>query len=165
MSCRRVISVWSWILWLTLSAHSNLEEANIYRVRDFGATGDGRNDDTLAFQTALDRAAEVGGVVLVDPVGPGSGYVLTDTVVLPQGTSLMGSWAGMPFIAWEGVRREVQRGAVILSRPKPACYETFPKRPLFRLEGGNTLRGLYILYDEQPWPSDEALEDPKGPYR
>ncbi|MGQ9730619.1 MAG: hypothetical protein ACUVX8_05025 [Candidatus Zipacnadales bacterium] len=30
--------------------------------------------------------------------------------------------------------------------------------------GGNTIRGLYILYDQQPWPSDQEFEDPNSPY-
>jgi len=161
----RSMSVWIWILWGSLAGHSNGEEGILFRVRDFGAVGDARADDTEAFQRALDRAAETGGTVLVDPVEPGGGYVLTDTVVLPQGTTLMGSWAGMPFVAWEGVPREIQKGAVLLARPAPESYRGPLKRPLFRLEGGNTLRGLYILYDRQPWPSDEVLEDAGGPYR
>ncbi|MBM3477239.1 MAG: hypothetical protein FJX75_28565 [Armatimonadetes bacterium] len=133
-------------------------------VRAHGALGDGRTDDTAAFQAAIDEAAQVGGAVFVDPVKPGGGYILTRTVVLKQGVSLIGSLAGMPFIAWEGVPREKQTGPVILARPAPDQYTNPPKRPLFHLMGGNTLRGLYILYDRQPWPSDAEFDDPKSPY-
>ncbi|MCX7597980.1 MAG: glycoside hydrolase family 55 protein, partial [Armatimonadetes bacterium] len=127
----------------------------ILSVREFGAVGDGATDDTAAFQAAVDRAAEFGGTVFIDPVEPGRGYVITRTVVLRRGVSLVGSLAGMPFIAWEGVPRAMQTGPVILARPAEDQYIAGQKKPLFHLMGGNTLRGLYILYDRQPWPSDK----------
>ncbi len=134
-------------------------------VRAFGAKGDGKTDDTAAFQRALDAAAKRGETVWVDPVAPGGGYVLTRRVVVRQGTSLVGAHAGMPFIAWEGTPRKMQTGAVILARPAKSEYEGKTKAPLFELTGGNTVRGLYILYDRQPWPSDKEFDDPKSPYR
>lgn len=133
-------------------------------VRAFGAKGDAKTDDTAAFQRALDAAARNGDTVWVDPVAAGGGYVLTHRVVLPRGTSLIGAPAGMPFIAWEGTPRKVQTGAVILARPAPSEYSGKTKAPLFELSGGNTVRGLYILYDRQPWPSDREFEDPKSSY-
>lgn len=133
-------------------------------VRECGAKGDGATDDTGAFQAAADRASEFGGTVFVDPVGPGKGYVLTRTVALKAGVSLVGSLAGMPFIAWEGVPREMQTGPVVLARPDADQRIEGQRRPLFHLMGGNVLRGLYILYDEQPWPSDEEFADPASPY-
>ncbi|MEI7941434.1 MAG: glycosyl hydrolase family 28-related protein, partial [Verrucomicrobiota bacterium] len=38
-------------------------------VRDFGAQGDGKTDDTAAFQKALDTAGQVGGGVVYAPRG------------------------------------------------------------------------------------------------
>ena len=136
----------------------------VFTVRAFGALGDGQTDDVPAFQAAIDAAAEVGGTVLVDPVAAGKGYVLTRTVVLKRGVSLVGSLAGMPFIAWEGVPRDIQTGPVILARPRKEDYSGPTKQPLFRLQGGNTIRGLYILYDRQPWPSDQEFDEPDSPY-
>ena len=140
------------------------EVPGIFTVRAYGAVGDAQTDDTAAFQAAIDQAARCGGTVLVDPVRPGRGYVLTRQVTLKRGVSLVGSLAGMPFIAWEGVPREIRTGPVILARPRKEEYTAKVKRPLFRLEGGNTLRGLYILYDRQPWPSDREFADPESPY-
>lgn len=133
-------------------------------VRAFGAVGDGRTDDTAAFQRAVAAAAEQGATVWIEPVAPGGGYVLTETIRLEPGVSLVGAPFGMPNFAWEGVRREVQRGAVILARPRPEGYQGERKQPLFDLGGGNTVRGLYILYDEQPWPSDAEFQNPASPY-
>lgn len=133
-------------------------------VKSCGAVGDGSADDTAAFQRALDQAATTGGTVLVDPVEPGRGYVITRTVRVRQGTSLIGAVTGMPFIAWEGVPRAIQTGPVILARPAPDQYTGERKQPLFQLEGGCTIRGLYILYDQQPWPSDAEFDDPASPY-
>jgi hypothetical protein len=133
-------------------------------VRAFGALGDGVTDDTTAFQKALDAAGETGAAVCIDPVAPGLGYVLTHTVRLPPGTSLIGAPAGMPFFLWEGVPRAKQRGCVVLARPAEEQYRGETRQPLFELGGGNTVRGLYILYDQQPWPSDADLERPDTLY-
>ncbi|UCH35116.1 MAG: hypothetical protein JSV65_01820 [Armatimonadota bacterium] len=144
--------------------HAAAAVPGVVTVRSHGAVGNGICDDTAAFQSAVDAAAQVGGAVFVDPVEPGGGYVLTRTVVLKRGVSIIGSLAGMPFIAWEGVPRTVQTGPVILARPAREQYEGARKQPLFSLEGGNTIRGLYILYDTQPWPSDAEFDDPQSPY-
>ena len=45
----------------TLAAAPNLDT---YSVREFGAQGDGKTDDTAAFQKALDTAAQAGGGVV-----------------------------------------------------------------------------------------------------
>lgn len=135
-----------------------------FHVTDYGAVGDGVTDETPAFQAALEAAAEQGGTVIVDPVGPGRGYVLTRRLTLKPGVSLIGALAGMPFMAWEGVPRAQQTGPILLARPAESEYSGPRKAPLFELWGGNTVRGLYILYDQQPWPSDAEFEDPGSPY-
>ena len=42
---------------------------DLYSVRDFGALGDGKTDDTAAFQKALDAAKQAGGGVVYAPRG------------------------------------------------------------------------------------------------
>ena len=44
-------------------------EGDLYSVRDFGAKGDGKTDDTAAFQKALDAAGQAGGGVVYAPRG------------------------------------------------------------------------------------------------
>ncbi len=161
-------SVWLFpLLVLVLLGAAQHTAYGAITVQGHGAKGDGRTDDTRAFQRALDAAAKRGDTVWIEPVKPGGGYVLTRKVTIPQGVSLIGAPAGMPFIAWEGVPRRMQTGAVILARPAESEYSGKVKAPLFELTGGNTVRGLYILYDQQPWPSDKEFVDPntRYPYR
>jgi hypothetical protein len=137
-----------------------------YSVLDFGAKGDGATDDTAAFQKAADKAASRGGYVIVPPLGPGKGYVITRTVRLPRSVGLIGSPAGFGNNAWAAFDLPDKdiRGVKIFARPQASEYTAPKKRPLFLLEGGNTVRGLWILYDRQPWPTDQEFKDPKSPY-
>ncbi len=59
-------------------------------IRDFGAKGDGKTDDTSAFQNALEKAGENGGVVSVPP----GQYRLNGIISIPEGVALEGSWPG-----------------------------------------------------------------------
>ena len=145
---------------------SVLEANGLYSVLQYGAKGDAVHDDTAAFQQALDAAGKRGGTVLVPPVGPGKGYVLTKTVVVPQGTSLIGSIAGLSNNAWASFPLPDKNvvGAKIFARPSRDQYEQIRKQPLFVLNGGSTVRGFWILYDRQPWPTDQEFRNPKSPY-
>jgi hypothetical protein len=135
-------------------------------VADYGALGDGRTDDTAAFQAALDAVAPRAGVVRIPPVGGGRGYVLTRTVTVPRGVTLMGAPAGFGtnVCAAFPLPEEHIVGVKIFARPAPDQYEGPTQRPLFRLEPGCAVRGLWILYDEQPLPSDEEFQDPGSPF-
>lgn len=54
-------------------------------VLDFGATGDGKTDDTAAIQKALDSVGQDGVVTL-----PAGSYVISKSILVPQGTTLIG---------------------------------------------------------------------------
>lgn len=135
-------------------------------IRAFGARGDAVHDDTPAFFRAVAAVSRDGGVVRVPPVGPGRGYVLTRTVRIPPGVALVGSSAGFSNNAWSAfpLPEKLLVGSKILARPAPDQYTGPKKRPLFEMPGGSTVRGLYILYDQQPWPSDEEFNDPTSPF-
>ena len=130
----------------------------IYNVVDFGAAGDGVRDDTRAFQAAIDAAETNGGMVLVPSVGGGRGYVLTGTVHVRSGVALIGSLAGWANNGWAAysLPESHVKGAKIFARP------TQLGKPLFQMEGGSTVRGFWILYDEQPMPSDEEFQNPNS---
>src|SRR5947209_7902818 len=62
----------------------------IYDVRNYGAKGDGKSDDTAAFQHALDLAGEAGGGVVHAPRG---NYLFAHHLSVPNGVTLEGIWA------------------------------------------------------------------------
>jgi len=66
-----------------------LEYAN---VRDYGARGDGKVDDTLAIQKALDAAVDQGGICFL----PAGAYRLNGSLTVPAGVTLKGSYDGVP---------------------------------------------------------------------
>ena len=57
----------------------------VLNVREFGATGDGKTDDTKAIQRALDAAGEAGGTVFVGP-----GVYLCADLLMRKNTALVG---------------------------------------------------------------------------
>jgi hypothetical protein len=68
-----------------LERNQTVEERHLLSVRDFGAKGDGKSDDTKAIQKALDAAAEVQGTAFV----PEGGYLCGELKMSP-GTGICG---------------------------------------------------------------------------
>jgi hypothetical protein len=67
-----------------------------FNVRDFGAVGDGRADDTAAVQKALEMAGQGGGVVYL----PRGRYQLTAAVTIPRGVRLRGERREWVSVFW-----------------------------------------------------------------
>jgi hypothetical protein len=65
----------------------------VAEVRNFGAAGNGKADDTAAFQRALDAAHKAGGGTVYAP--PGS-YLFKGTLAVPDGVTLSGSYGYVP---------------------------------------------------------------------
>ncbi len=63
-------------------------------VKDFGAVGDGKTDDTKAFNDALKSAAKDGGIV----TAPAGKYCIKGNLVIPAGVTLQGEWTGAPIV-------------------------------------------------------------------
>lgn len=68
----------------------------LFDVRDFGAVGDGRADDTPAVQKALEAAGRDGGVVYF----PRGRYQLTAAVTIPRGVRLRGERRDWVNVFW-----------------------------------------------------------------
>src|SRR3974390_2291429 len=64
-----------------------------YSVLDFGAKGDGKTDDTAAFQKALDAASKAGGGVVYAPRG---NYFFAGHLSVPGAVTLKGMWESVP---------------------------------------------------------------------
>jgi len=59
-------------------------------VRECGAKGDGKTDDTAAFQAALDKLAGAGGGTVFVPSGK---YAIRGNLVIPFNVTLRGQWS------------------------------------------------------------------------
>src|SRR5262249_6233918 len=90
----------------TASAQSSapIITTNVVNVRDHGAVGDGKADDTTAIQSALDHAATSTPVCLLPP----GHYRLNGSLTVPAGVTLCGVSGGVP-------HSEHPTGAVLLA--------------------------------------------------
>jgi hypothetical protein len=68
-------------------------DPDLFSVRDFGAKGDGKTDDTTAFQKALDAAGQAGGGVVFAPRG---NYFFAGHLDVPRAVTLKGLWESVP---------------------------------------------------------------------
>jgi hypothetical protein len=120
--------------------------ADSFNVHDFGALGDGKTDDTAAFQRALDAAQKAGGGVVHAPRG---NYFFAGHLNVPSAVTLAGIWESVP--AHNGIR---DRGM-----PKPTDDGTTflvtegeggEEGPAFlTLNTNSTLRGVVLYYPQQ----------------
>ncbi len=143
------------VLCLGLVATSLALAEDVYSVRDFGAIGDGKTDDTAAFQKALDTAAKAGGGIVHAPRG---NYFFTCQLNVPSAVTLKGIWESVP--AHNGLRdaglpKPTDDGTTFLITAN-AGKEDGP--PFITLNHNSTLNGVVLYYPEQ-----NPAEEPK-PY-
>lgn len=128
---------------------------DLLNVRDFGALGDGKADDTAAFQRALDAAGQAGGGVVHAPRG---NYRFTGRLSVPSAVTLQGVWVSVP--AHNGMRdrglpRPTDDGTTFLVTAD-AGKEDAPA--FLTLNTNSTLRGVVVYYPDQP------VDDVPRPY-
>ncbi len=113
---------------------SDAADETVVNVRDFGARGDGRKDNTSAFQKALDHVHSRGGGIVAVPTGR---YLFKGHLVVPGQTTLQGVFRAPPAFCTD-------KGTVLLpteGRGKPGG------KPFLTSSGSNiTIRGLGIYY-------------------
>jgi hypothetical protein len=134
---------------LVLMAARTLQTADhsdTYNVRDYGARGDGKSDDTGAFQKALDVAGRAGGGTVYAPRGS---YRFAGHLNVPNGVTLAGMWASVP--AHNGLRdpgmpRPTDDGTSFLVT-EGAGREDGP--PFLTLNTNSTLKGVVLYYPDQ----------------
>ena len=103
-------------------------------VMSFGAKGDGKTDDTAAFQKAMDSLKVHGGVVLA-PTGK---YLIAGSLKMPQNVALTG--------VWQGPHLSTMKGTVILATGGEGDENG---KPLFDMDWNTCVKGLTIIYPNQ----------------
>jgi len=134
-------------------------QPDLYVVQDFGAKGDGKTDDTAAFQRALDAAGSAGGGVVFAPRG---NYYFAGPLRVPPAVTLKGIWESVP--AHNGIRdvglpKPTDDGTTLLVAAH-AGQEDGP--PFLTLNHNSTLKGVVIYYpgqkpDQEPTPYPYAI--------
>jgi hypothetical protein len=129
--------------------------SDTYPVRDFGAKGDGKTDDTAAFQKALDAAAQAGGGVVYAARG---NYFFSGHLNVPSSVTLKGIWESVPShvgLRNAGAAKPTDDGTTFLATENRGKEEG---PPFITLNNNSTLKGVVIYYPEQ-----DPAEEPK-PY-
>jgi len=125
-------------------------------VTDFGAVGDGKTDNTAAFQKALDAAAERRGGVVYAPPG---NYLFRGHLNVPDAVTLRGVWESVPAhngIRDRGLPKPTDNGTTLLPTEGAGSEEG----PAFiTLHTDSTLKGVVIYYPEQK-PDEEPAPYP-----
>ena len=117
----------------------------VVNVRQFGAKGDGRTDDTAAFQSAMAALGKAGGTV----EAPRGTYLFRGHLSVPDGVAVVGAWQSVP--AHNGIRDK--------GTPKPGddgttflVTESAGKEdgaPFITLNTNSTLKGVVLYYPNQ----------------
>ncbi len=117
-----------------------------FDVKQFGAVGDGKTDDTAAFQQALDAADKAGGGVVHAPRG---NYFFAGHLNVPNAVTLAGVWESVP--AHNGIRdrnmpKPTDDGTTFLVT-EGAGSEDGPA--FITLNTNCTLKGVVLYYPQQ----------------
>lgn len=129
--------------------------ADVLSVLNFGAKGDGKKDNTAAFQKALDAAAKSGSGTVYAPQG---NYFFAGHLVVPRAVTLKGSWESVP--SHDGIRntngaKPLEGGTTLLVTENEGHEDG---APFILLNQDSTLKGVVLYY-----PNQDPAEEPK-PY-
>jgi hypothetical protein len=113
----------------------SMEDNTKLNVLDFGAKGDGKTDDTQAFQKALDEAGKKGGIVFV----PAGDYLIKSHLLIPPNVTLEGVAKAPPTTS-------LGYGSTLLAVEGKGSTEG---TPFIILQRNSTIKGLVIYYPEQ----------------
>ncbi len=120
--------------------------AAVLSVSDFGAVGDGRTDDTAAFQKALDEAGKTQGTRVTVPVG---NFLIAGSLRIPAGVTLEGVWQ-IPTAFTQN------RGTTLLATGGAGEEDG---TPFITMAANSTLKGVTIFY-----PDQKRSQAPPTPY-
>jgi hypothetical protein len=120
--------------------------SHFWDVRDFGAVGDEKTDDTAAFQKALNAAGETGGGVVYAPRG---NYFFAGHLNIPNAVALVGLWQSVPAhngIRDRGFHKPTDDGTTFLVTEGAGNEEG---SAFITLNTNSTLKGVVIYYPQQ----------------
>lgn len=106
-------------------------------VLDYGAVGDGKTDDTVAFMTALSAMEDIGGTLYV----PKGTYLITQSITIPRGLSLLGD-----FNAPTADNKKVDGTVLALD---PATVADGNENAAIGMHSGTNMNGFSIWYPSQ----------------
>lgn len=132
-------------------------------VLDYGAKGDGKTDDTAAFQKAMDAAGQAGGGIVYAPRG---NYFFSGHLNVPGSVTLKGIWESVPShvgLRNDGAAKPTDGGTTFLVTEGEGNEDG----PAFiTLHENSTLKGLVLYYPRQdpatepkPYPWAIAMRD------
>jgi hypothetical protein len=117
-----------------------------WNVRDFGAKGDGKTDDTAAFQKALDAAGQAAGGIVHAPRG---NYFFAGHLDVPRAVTLAGIWQSVPAhngIRDRGLPKPTDDGTTFLVTESTGSENG---SPFITLHTNSTLKGVVLYYPQQ----------------
>ena len=129
---------------------------DIFAVQDFGARGDGKTDDTAAFQRALDAAGQAGGGVVY---ASRASYFFSGHLVVPSAVTLKGVWESVPsHVGLRNARapKPTDDGTTFLVTEGRGQEEA---APFITLTHNSTLKGAVVYYPDQK-PDEEPAPYP-----
>ena len=138
------------VLIIPVSASTSDGARSEYNVRDFGAVGDGKTDDSVAFQTAIDEAFLAGGGLVVVPGSP-TGYLLKQPLLIRPDVTLKGFHAGPSdahILAIADANRDANPRAP-LTPPPGGLLIAQDKHPAITLGHNSGISGLTFSYPDQ----------------
>lgn len=141
------------VVFLATALTSMAVTNDIFLVQDFGAHGDGKSDDTAAFQSALDAAGHAGGGVVYASRG---NYLFAGHLVVPPAVALKGIWESVPShvgIRDPGTPRPTDEGTTFLVTESRG-QEDGP--PFITLSHNSTLKGVVLYYPDQKVDQEPA---------
>lgn len=132
-------------LWVAVAARA-AELPSVVSVKDYGAVGDGKADETAAFQNALDAVGKAGGGTVSVPRG---NYLFRGTLEVPQAVTLAGVWESVSAhngIRDKGLPKPTDDGTTLLVTGGKGKEEG---KAFVTLNTNSTLKGVVIYYPDQ----------------
>ena len=164
----RFIQLSSCLFLVFLLARATVAEQTLgMNVRDFGAKGDGKSDDTAAFQRAMDECSASGGGIASVPTGK---YLIKTHLTIPKSVTLEGVWRAPPTVDQYHDPKDPKGGPELSGSVLLAVEGAGNEKgtPFLRLGFNSTLKGVTLFYPEQtktnppvayPWTVQSAGAD------